>query len=265
MKGAERMTWYGKVMGTGVLLLALVASVHAGKQETKTVDSAAVTVRALSEIPLKGIPQALLRDAAGVAIVPHVVKAGLVVDGRFGRGVICVHEPNGCWSDPLFITLSGGGIGGLAGIESTQLVLVFKTKKSLDRAIQGKLALGSDAAIAAGPIGRDAEAATDTHHLRAEIYSYSRSKGLFVGLSLEGSVLKVDSHANEAFYGVHNGLSSAVLARHGAPVAAAEALKTQLIKLSGLPPVPVVVPPQPPTTVLVPVPAPVPPPPPVIK
>jgi lipid-binding SYLF domain-containing protein len=111
-------------------------------------------------------------------------------------------------------------------------------------------------AIAAGPIGREAVAATDTHRLRAEIYSYSRSKGLFVGLSLEGSALKVDTHANEAFYGVRDGLSSAVLARHGAPVATAEALKAQLTRLSGPPLLPVVIPPPVPATVLVPVPLP---------
>jgi lipid-binding SYLF domain-containing protein len=219
------------------LLVAALAGtpVHAGNREVKTVEAAGETVRALADIPLKGIPRALLHDAAGVAILPHVVKAGLVVDERFGRGVLVVHEPAGHWSNPVFISLEGGGVGAQGGIESTELVLVFKTKKSLERALRGKLTLGGDVTVAAGPIGREAEAATD-RGLKAEIYTYSRSHGLFAGLSLEGSSLRVDAHANEAFYALHGGRPEEVLAHHGKPIPAAEALKARLALLSTPPP-----------------------------
>jgi lipid-binding SYLF domain-containing protein len=218
-----------------LLLLALaVAPLRAGKQELKTVAAAAEAVHAFSEMPLSGIPRALLHDAAGVALIPHLVKVGLLLDGRFGRGVICVHEPTGRWSDPLFVTLEGVGIGGQAGLESTQLVLVFKTQKSLDRALKGKLTLGGDVTVAAGPVGRDAEAASD-RLLRAEIYAYSRSKGLFLGVSLEGTALRQDLHANEAFYGIRKGRPEDVRARRGAAIAATEPLKAELAKVSGPP------------------------------
>src|SRR5262245_55694999 len=97
-----------------VFLTLATASLRAGKEEVKTVEAAAETVRALADIPLKGIPCALLQDAAGVAIIPQVVKVGLIIDGRFGRGVILVHEPDGRWSNPIFVSLSGGGVGGVA-------------------------------------------------------------------------------------------------------------------------------------------------------
>jgi lipid-binding SYLF domain-containing protein len=224
------------------VLFSLAAAPHrpAG-QELKTVESATEVVRGFSALPLRGIPKALLHDAAGVAVIPQVVKAGLVIGGRFGRGVVLVRESNGCWSNPVFVTLSGKSIGGQVGIEKTELVLVFKTRKSLDRALNGKLTLGADVAIAAGLVGRDAEAATD-RWLKAEVVSYSRSRGLFAGVSLEGARLQGDPLANEAFYGVHGGRCEDVFAFRGASLAAVTGLKQELGRLSGVPtPVPVIV------------------------
>ena len=122
-------------------------------------------------------------------IVPRVIKAGLVVGGRFGRGVVLVRNGKGCWSNPAFVTLTGGSVGWQIGVQSTDLVLVFKNRKTADRLLHGKdkLTLGADAAVAAGPLGRQAEAGTDAR-LHAEIYSYSRSRGLFAGISLKGPV-----------------------------------------------------------------------------
>jgi lipid-binding SYLF domain-containing protein len=225
------MARFCRPFGAGLLLLTLAAApLRAGHQELKTLESATEAMKALSEIPLKGIPQALVRDAAGVAILPHVVKIGALVDGRFGRGVLLVHEPDGRWSNPVFISLSGGGVGGQAGVEATELVLVFKTRKSLDRALHGKITLGGDMAIAAGPVGRDAEAGTD-RPLKADIYSYSRSRGLFVGLSFEGSTITVDTRANQAFYGFPGGRAADVLASRGGPPVV-EALKGEVTKMS---------------------------------
>jgi lipid-binding SYLF domain-containing protein len=139
----------------------------------------------------------------------------------------------------VFIALGGGGVGGQIGVESTDLVLVFKTKASLDRVLRGKgkLTLGGDVTVAAGPVGREAAAATDGR-LKAEIYSYSRSRGLFAGVSLEGAALVIDHKANEAFYGLRGCRPEDALARRLAAVPALEALKAQLSWLAGPPPVP---------------------------
>jgi lipid-binding SYLF domain-containing protein len=225
------------LLAAGLLLSSLAAAPHHPvSQEMRTVEKAGEAVRALSAIPLRGIPHALLRDAAGVAVVPHVVKAGLVVGGRFGRGVVLVHEPGGRWSNPVFVTLSGGSVGGQIGVESTDLVLVFKTRKSLDRALRGKLTLGGDVTVAAGPVGREIEAGSD-RFLRAEVCTYSRSRGLFAGVALDGARLHLDDRANEAFYRIRGCRPADALAYRGATFAAVEGLKEQLYRL-GVPPAP---------------------------
>jgi lipid-binding SYLF domain-containing protein len=224
------------------LLLALAANpLHAGGREMKTVEKAAQAVHALAEIPGRGIPRSLLHDAAGVAVLPHVVRAGLLLDGRFGHGVVLARQPDGRWSDPVFVTLAGGGLGGQAGVEETDLVLVFRTKQSLERALRGKLTLGGDVTVAAGPVGREAEAAAD-RPLRAEVLSYSRSRGLFAGVSLEGAHLGIDHKGNEDFYRQRGCRPEDVLARRGASVAAVESLKEQLAWLATPPGPPPLVP-----------------------
>jgi len=115
--------------------------------------------------------------------------------------VVLVRDDKGSWHAPSFVTLTGGSIGFQAGIQSTDVVLVFKTRKSVDGLLQGKFQLGGDASVAAGPVGREASAATDGR-LQAEIYSYSRSRGLFAGVSLDGSMLQIDGAADANYYGV---------------------------------------------------------------
>jgi lipid-binding SYLF domain-containing protein len=189
------------ILASAVLLALGGAQLQAAPRETSTMEAAGEVLDALADIPLKGIPPALLQDAQGVAIIPNVIKAGFVIGGRHGHGVLLVRQPDGSWSKPVLITLTGGSVGWQAGVQSTDLVLVFKTRNSLDRILQGKgkLTLGADAAVAAGPVGRQAEAGTDGQ-LKAEIFSYSRSRGLFAGVSLEGAALVMDSKATEAYY-----------------------------------------------------------------
>jgi lipid-binding SYLF domain-containing protein len=172
----------------------------AGSKETATVEESCEVVDALASIPLKGIPPSLFKDAQGVAIFPGVIKAGFIVGGRFGRGVFLVREMGDSWSPPKFVTITGGSLGWQVGAQSTDLVLLFKTRPSVERILKGKakLTLGADLAVAAGPVGRQAEAATDAQ-LRAEIYSYSRTRGLFAGLALEGAALVVDSTATDEY------------------------------------------------------------------
>jgi lipid-binding SYLF domain-containing protein len=240
----------GRPLAAGVALLALLAPLRAGGRENRTAESAAEVLRALGDIPARGIPRGLLHDASGVAVIPHAVKAGLLVDGRFGRGLVLVRRPDGTWSNPAFLTLEGGGVGLQVGVESTDLVLVFRTAGGLDRFLKGKgkLTLGGDVSVAAGLIGREAEAATDAR-LRAEILSYSRSRGLFAGASLEGARLVVDHRANDAFYGLR-GCKVADVVNCTRGLAAVANLKHQLDRLDPRPaerrPAVLVVPPGPP-------------------
>jgi hypothetical protein len=141
----------------------------------------------------------MLANAQGVAIIPSVIKGGFIIGARHGRGVLVVRDENGAWHLPVFITLTGGNIGLQAGLQSTDVVLVFKTRQSIQGILSNRLTLGADAAVAAGPVGRQAAAATDAS-LKAEIYSYSRSRGLFAGVAIDGSVLQVDRFADAAYY-----------------------------------------------------------------
>ena len=184
-----------------MLFLARAPTVSmAAGEEAKRVDSAAEVLSKIMEIPESAIPPALLADARGIAVMPGVaVRVGFVVGGQYGRGVLVVRGKGGAWSNPVFITLMSGSIGWQIGAESTDFVIVFKTPRSIEGIMKGKYTLGADAAVAAGPVGRLAKASTDIE-LKAEIYSYSRSRGLFAGISLEGSSLQVDDKSNAAYY-----------------------------------------------------------------
>jgi len=179
---------------------ALPVLASAGEQEIGRAHNA---LRVLSEImlaPDKRLPANLISEAQAIAVVPDVIKAGLVIAGRHGAGLISVKGADGVWSNPSYISMSGGSIGFQIGVESTDVILVFRTQRGVDSIVHGKFTLGADASVAAGPVGRDAHAATDAQ-LKAEIYSYSRSRGLFAGVALDGSVLAIDNTANEAVYG----------------------------------------------------------------
>jgi len=118
---------------------------------------------------------------------------------RHGRGVVVSRDGDGNWVGPTFVTVTGGSVGWQAGVQATDVVLVFKTKKSVEGLMEGKFTIGADAAAAAGPVGREASAATDSK-LKAEIYSYSRSRGLFAGVSLDGSAMRIDAAATSRYY-----------------------------------------------------------------
>jgi lipid-binding SYLF domain-containing protein len=146
------------------------------------------------------IPERLMARAHGIVVVPNVVKVAAVVGGRHGSGAMVVRDASGKFSDPILVTLSGGNIGWQIGVQSTDIVLVFTTARGVQGITDGKLTLGADASVAAGPVGRAASAATD-QNFTAEVYSYSRNRGLFAGVALDGSVLAIDNKANRALYG----------------------------------------------------------------
>jgi lipid-binding SYLF domain-containing protein len=146
------------------------------------------------------IPDRLLSRAYGIAVIPNVIKVAAVVGGRRGTGALVVRDASGRFSDPVMISITGGNVGWQIGVQSTDVVLVFTTRKSVEDIADGKLTLGGDASVAAGPLGRAASAATD-QNFTAEVYSYSRNRGLFAGVSLDGSVIAIDSKANRKLYG----------------------------------------------------------------
>ncbi len=187
---------------TAILLLAsllLAATSEAATREEKRVADASDVVDQLLRIPEKTIPPTLLSRAYAVAVVPNVVKAAFGLGARRGKGLLVIRQDDNSWSNPAFITLTGGSVGWQIGAQSTDIILVFKTRKGVDGIANGKLTLGADASVAAGPVGRHTGIATDIK-FEAEVVSYSRSRGLFAGLALEGAGVTMDRKANAAFY-----------------------------------------------------------------
>ena len=186
-----------------MLLSALLIPAFAAHASEPPIARAQTATRVLADImraPDKSIPRDLLRDAYAIAVIPNVLKVGLVFGGRHGDGVISVKSPDGTWSNPVFLSLTGGSVGFQAGVSSTDVVLVFRTPRGVDGIVNGKFTIGADAHAAAGPVGRNLNASTDAA-MQAEIYSYSRSRGLFAGVSLDGAALRMDEDADAAIYG----------------------------------------------------------------
>jgi lipid-binding SYLF domain-containing protein len=156
-------------------------------------------LRSNDSIPEKAIPDAVLKNAKGIAVIPNVVKGAFVLGGRYGKGVITTKINDTAWSYPGFISIEGGSVGWQWGVENVDLVLVFKSKDGVDSLISGKFTFGANIGVAAGPVGRHAEAST-TAQLNAQVYSYARSQGLFIGASLDGTTLRTDESADHEFY-----------------------------------------------------------------
>ncbi|GAA4435565.1 lipid-binding SYLF domain-containing protein [Bremerella cremea] len=171
----------------------------AQSREDVVVRQSTAVLNEIMAIPASGIPHVMLEKAEGVVIIPNMIKGGFVVGVRHGRGVVLVRDENRVWQPPQFVTMTGGSVGWQAGIQATDVVLVFQTKQSVEGLLRGKFTIGVDAAASAGPVGRNASAGTDLS-LKSEIYSYSRSRGLFVGASVDGSSLQIDTTANRNYY-----------------------------------------------------------------
>ena len=178
---------------------AAASEASAQWREERLVLSAATVLSEVMGNPDSAIPASLLRDAHGLVIVPDMLKGGFVVGVRHGNGVVLMRDERGGWQSPAFVSLTGGSLGWQIGLQATDLILVFRTPKSVRNLLTGKFTIGADASAAAGPVGRQAAAATDAR-LGAEIYSYSRSRGLFAGVSVDGSALQIDSVATQSYY-----------------------------------------------------------------
>jgi lipid-binding SYLF domain-containing protein len=214
------------LLGLSIVMFSF-CQLTAQNKETKRVESSIKVIEDVQNIPDKTIPNYLLQKAQGIAIIPSVMKGALGLGGRWGKGVIMVRTEKGTWSDPCFITLAGGSVGWQFGGQATDFVLIFKTRRSIENVASGKLTLGADASVTAGPVGRNAEANTDIQ-MKAEILSYAKSRGLFIGVSIEGTSLSIDDDANVAFYNTKDVNASTIFAGKmtNQPQSAAELHKT---------------------------------------
>jgi lipid-binding SYLF domain-containing protein len=192
---ALALSWYAPVLSAQSR-----AATSKQSDEAARAENAATVLAEIMEAPDQGIPDALLKKAYGIAVIPHVVKGAFGIGGRYGKGLVAQRNANGGWGTPLFIEIGGGSFGFQLGVEATDVVMVFTNREGIQPLLKGKLKIGADASATAGPVGRKAEAGTDIL-LKSAIYSYSRSKGLFAGIALDGAVIQLDDDANKTVYG----------------------------------------------------------------
>jgi lipid-binding SYLF domain-containing protein len=184
-----------------VLVLLGAVPLVAQDQEAERLQKAATVVEEVMGTPEKGIPTDLLKKAVCVGVIPSQKKVALGIGGTFGRGaLVCRRGGNGAWGGPSMFTVGGANIGFQLGGQATDFVLIVMNPDGAKKLLQSKTKLGADASVAGGPVGRTAQGATDLQ-MRAEILTYSRSRGLFAGVSLDGQVVKQDNDANERLYG----------------------------------------------------------------
>ncbi len=187
-------------LALALALMVASSGAFAGDREDVRAGEAVRVVEQIQSIPESAIPDRLLDEAKAIVVVPDTIKAGFVFGGRRGLGLMSVKTADGTWSNPVFVKLAGASFGLQAGVQSADVILVFRSERGLDSIVNGKVTLGADAGVAAGPVGRNAAAATDGQ-LKAEIWSWSRARGLFAGIALDGAVLSIDNGANSSTYG----------------------------------------------------------------
>ncbi len=187
------------VVSTLALLATLTAVASDHEDDVKRTDKATQVFKEIMNTPDQGIPQDLLESAKCIAIIPGEMKFAFIFGGNYGRGLATCRTAHG-WSAPVFVAIDGGSVGYQIGGSSTDLVMLFMNDHALQSLLGDKFKLGADASVAAGPVGRNAQAGTDLK-LSAEILSYSRTKGVFAGVSLDGAVVQADKSGDEAMYG----------------------------------------------------------------
>lgn len=209
---------------------ALAARADDQPKESKAVDRVQAAADVLNEIqsaPDSGIPQEILGKAECVAVVPSMLKGGFIVGAKYGRGLASCRTPKG-WSTPAFFMLEGGSVGFQIGGQAVDLVMLIMNNDGMQHLLASKVALGADASVAAGPVGRHAEGNTDWK-MRAQVLTYSRARGVFAGVSLNGAVMKQDKDSTREFYG-HMMTTKAALTGEVEPPPAANAFLTTLAK-----------------------------------
>ena len=221
------------------LLAALFAAgmivniAHAGAREEGRLLTATEVLEEVKAMPDARLPDTLLAHAYGIAVIPDVAKIAFIFGGRHGNGVLSLRDNLASpWSNPVFISLTGGSWGFQAGAQSSDIILVFTTKRGVEGIAGGKLTLGADASVATGPVGRQGSAATDIG--LAEIYSYARTRGLFGGIALDGSVISIDRSANASLYRKSGVTATEIFSGQApAPPATAQRFLDELGKATG--------------------------------
>ena len=210
------MRQFTAIVGIALTLaLGSVRTAGAQADEAARIKEATTVLHEILNAPDVSVPAWVAQKVQGIAVFPSVKKAGLLVGGQWGRGVLSAKSAkSGTWSAPAFLTLTGGSIGAQIGGEAVDLVLVIVDERGLEQLTRNQFKIGADAGVAAGPVGRTAEASTDIQ-MRAKILSYSRARGLFAGITLNGSTIKQDRDANERFYNQPYKTSQIVLDRLG--------------------------------------------------
>ena len=189
------------LLASACVTLSAGGALVAQSEEAERVQKAAGVFDEIMAARDKAVPDAVLQKAEAIVVFPGTIKAGLGIGGHRGKGIMSARDrTNNRWSSPAFLTLTGGSFGAQIGAEQIDLVLVVMNKEGVDHLIGNEFKIGGDASVAAGPVGRGAEASTDAQ-LRAQILSYSRARGLFAGVSLVGSAIREDEDANQRFYG----------------------------------------------------------------
>ena len=222
------------VLGTVLCVMAAVSAITigaaAGQDEVERVGAATKVLNEMMDAEDKAIPGHILEKAEAIAIFPGVKKAGFIVGGQWGRGIISVRSGDTrTWSSPAFLTLTGGSVGAQIGGTEIDLILVIMNRSGVEHLLKNQVKLGGEISAAAGPIGRAGEASTDVQ-MQAQILSYSRSRGLFAGIAVNGSVIKEDMDANTRFYEKALSSEDVVFERAGSSPASVDALKMALAR-----------------------------------
>ena len=191
-----------RILPVTVLLLVPALWLQAADlNETKRIAEATVVLEEIMGAADKAVPRSIMEKAEAIAVFPSLLKGGLVIGAQHGRGIISVRDKKtGGWSVPAFLTINGGSVGAQIGAQAIDLVLVVNNQRGLEQLVKNQFKIGAEAGVAAGPVGREAAAATDLQ-MRAQIFSYSRARGLFAGVTLNGSTISQDRDANDRFYG----------------------------------------------------------------
>lgn len=184
-----------------IVALSLATLSAQSSDEARRIADSIIVLDEIMAAADQSVPRSILEKAVGVAVFPSLIKGGFVVGGQRGKGILSVRDKQtGLWSSPAFLTITGGSIGAQIGAQAIDLVLVVNNDRGLEQLVRNQFKIGADAGVAAGPVGREASAATDIQ-LRAQILSYSRARGLFAGITLNGATIRQDRDANERFYG----------------------------------------------------------------
>ena len=223
------MKLISRISGALIAASLFALPAYAATDEEAMIDRSLTVLRELQAISDTRIPDLLLSRAEGIVILPANVKVGLIFGARFGNGVMMVRNVDRSWSNPVFVSSGGGSWGFQAGGQVSDIVLVLTTRQSVEGITDGKLTLGADASVAAGPVGRTAMASTSVT-FDAEVYAYSKSQGLFAGVSLEGNGIFIWKKANKRFYGDPS--AATILASKTPPPAPAPALVEEVVKLT---------------------------------